>query len=179
MASNVDPAIPPFGAATTAGVRANFLTIKEEIEALQNKKDPFGFIYFENIATPYTVTYPSVYTKINPVTVTPGLSFEVTEGANARLTYQGANRVMDIQANLSLDQSSGSDKDIQVSIHKNGAILAGATAILTCASGSKRFISIYGASSLTVGDYLEVFMKNNGASGDVRVFTFMLALDPH
>lgn len=179
MASNINPAIPPFGSATTAGVRANFAAAKAEIEALQTKKDPFGFIYFENIASPYTITYPSAYTKVAPVTVTPGLSFKVTEGANARLTYQDADRVMDIQANLSLDQSSGSDKDLQVSVYKNGVILPGATAIITCVSASKRFVSIYGASNLTAGDYIEVYVKNNGASGDVRVFTFMLALDPH
>lgn len=35
MASNIDPLIPPFGNATTAGVRANFASAKTEIEDLQ------------------------------------------------------------------------------------------------------------------------------------------------
>jgi len=35
MASNIDEAVPPFGSATTAGVRANFLAAKEEITDLQ------------------------------------------------------------------------------------------------------------------------------------------------
>lgn len=35
MSSNIDPLVPPFGTATTAGVRANFAAAKEEIEALQ------------------------------------------------------------------------------------------------------------------------------------------------
>lgn len=35
MASSIDPAQPPSGSATTAGVRANMLAAKSEIEALQ------------------------------------------------------------------------------------------------------------------------------------------------
>lgn len=179
MASNINAAVPPFGNATTAGVRENFATAKAEIEELQNKKSPFGFIYFEDIASPYTLIYPSVYTKVAPTTIATGASHLVTEGTNARLTFLGPDQVMDIQANLSLDQSSGADKDLQVSIYKNGVIVPGSTAIISCHSASKRFISVYGVASLTSGDYVEAFVKNNGASGDVRVFTFMLALDPH
>jgi len=36
MSSNINTAIPPYGSATTAGVRANFVAAKTEIEALQN-----------------------------------------------------------------------------------------------------------------------------------------------
>lgn len=38
MASNIDVAVPPFGNATTAGVRANFLAAKQEIEVLQTAR---------------------------------------------------------------------------------------------------------------------------------------------
>lgn len=38
MASSIDPAIPPFGNATTAGVRNNFAAAKSEIEALQGAR---------------------------------------------------------------------------------------------------------------------------------------------
>lgn len=36
MASNIDPAVPPFGTPTTAGVRQNFQNAKDEIEAIQS-----------------------------------------------------------------------------------------------------------------------------------------------
>lgn len=36
MASNIDFSLPPFGSATTAGVRNNFIAAKNEIESLQN-----------------------------------------------------------------------------------------------------------------------------------------------
>lgn len=48
MASDIDAAIPPLGAATTAGVRANFLAAKNEIEALQGA---VGFANYEDTAT--------------------------------------------------------------------------------------------------------------------------------
>lgn len=179
MASNIDPLVPVFGNATTASQRANWAAAKAEIEALQAFKAPYGFVYFENIAFPYTLTYPAAYAKVNPVTVAPNISHQVTEGTNARLTFLGPDQVMDIQANVSVDQASGADKDLIFSIYKNGVILPGATAIITCVSGSKRFVSVYGVGNFTSGDYVELYAKNDGASGDLRVYTLTLALDPH
>lgn len=51
MASNIDTAIPPFGNATTAGVRANFAAAKAEIEELQNNH---GFVDYNDAATGVT-----------------------------------------------------------------------------------------------------------------------------
>lgn len=48
MASDIDANVPPLGAATTAGVRANFLAAKNEIEALQGA---VGFANYEDTAT--------------------------------------------------------------------------------------------------------------------------------
>jgi hypothetical protein len=49
--SNIDPSIPPLGAATTAGVRNNFQAAKTEIEALANS---FGFADYNDTATATT-----------------------------------------------------------------------------------------------------------------------------
>lgn len=49
--SNIDAAIPPLGAATTAGVRANFAAAKAEIEAIVNS---FGFEDCADTATTST-----------------------------------------------------------------------------------------------------------------------------
>lgn len=51
MASSIDTAIPPFGNATTAGVRANFAAAKAEIEELQNNH---GFVDYNDAATGVT-----------------------------------------------------------------------------------------------------------------------------
>lgn len=142
-------------------------------------KDPYGFIYFENIISPYSLTYPATFTKIAPTTIAPGVSYLVTEGTDSKLTYLGSGEIMDILCNLSVDQTSGSDRDLQFSIYKNGVHIPGSSAIITTASASKRFISLSAAALLETNDYIECYVKNNGASGDVRVYTFTLFLDPH
>ena len=48
MASNIDSAVPPFGNATTAGVRANFAAAKAEIEELQTQT---GYVDYNDSAT--------------------------------------------------------------------------------------------------------------------------------
>lgn len=51
MSSNINAAIPPFGNPTTAGVRANFLAAKNEIEALQTA---FGYVDYSDAETNVT-----------------------------------------------------------------------------------------------------------------------------
>lgn len=51
MASNINAAVPPFGNATTAGVRENFATAKAEIETLQRQ---IGFVDYNDAATGVT-----------------------------------------------------------------------------------------------------------------------------
>lgn len=46
--SAIDPSIPPLGAPTTAGVRANFAAAKSEIEALEGR---IGFADYNDTAT--------------------------------------------------------------------------------------------------------------------------------
>lgn len=143
------------------------------------KKEPFGYIYFENIGSPYTLTYPAAYTKLVPTTTQPGTSYLVTEGTNAKLTYLGLGDVVDVNCTMSIDQAVGADRDLQFSLYKNGTIIPGATAIITASTGSKRFISLKIDVSLATNDYIEVYAKNNGGSGDIRVYTFSLMLDSH
>ncbi len=55
--SNINEAIPPLGAATTSGVRANFLAAKNELEKFENT---FGFADYNDTATATTpITVPS------------------------------------------------------------------------------------------------------------------------
>jgi hypothetical protein len=136
---------------------------------------PSGSIYFYNISTPYTLTYPSTFTKAAPTTTANGSPVLMTEGTNARLTYTGtSNALLDVVFNLSLDQASGSARDIEVAIYKNGSLVNGSNAIVTTASGEKHNLACHADVSVVTNDYLEVYVKNGGASGDVRIYTFSL-----
>lgn len=136
---------------------------------------PSGGIYFYNVSTPYVLTFPSSFTKAAPTTVAVGSPTLVTEGTNARLTYTGTTSVsLTINATLSVDQATGSSRDIQVAIYKNGAVVNGSHAIVTVTSGDKHMLCCQADVNAVQNDYFEVYIKNDGASGDVRVYTFNL-----
>lgn len=135
-----------------------------------------GSIYFYNIASPYTLTYPSVFTKVAPTTVANGLARDVVEGTNARLTYSNTGPAkLDIVFNLSIDQTSGAARDLEFALYKNGTTkINGSNMIVTTESGIKHAVSCHSDVALESGDYVEVWGKNNGGSGDVRVYTMSL-----
>lgn len=82
MASNIDESIPPFGTPTTAGVRANFLAAKQEIEALQLQIGFADYNDSETAITPLAVVanVPKKLTndKLGPYTKIDALPSGVT-----------------------------------------------------------------------------------------------------
>ena len=138
--------------------------------------NPHGSCYFVNTGTPYTLTYPAAATKLNPTTVAMGTAVEFTEGTNARLTYTGTDTMdMRLIFNISLDQAVGANRDIELYIYKNGSLITGSTVINTTSSAVKVLTtSIVDVANVATNDYFEAYVKNNGASGDVNVYSFLL-----
>ena len=138
----------------------------------------YGGIYFNNIGTPYTITYPSSFVKIAPTTTGFGSPKEFTEGVSGTLTYTGAlTRQAEIHVGICLTQSSGADRDIRILIYKNGVAVSSSEAITGAISGSKRHLATFTSVSLSTNDYIEVYLKNDGASGDVNVHTFKISIN--
>lgn len=134
-----------------------------------------GSIYFYNIASPYTLTYPSAFTKLAPTTTAKGSASNITEGTNARLTYTGTTTgKLDIVFNLSLDQASGSNRDVELALYKNGTLVNGSNVVITTTSGQKHSLSCHADVTVVNTDYVEVWAKNLGGSGDVRVYAMSL-----
>jgi len=137
---------------------------------------PSGSVYFYNTATPYTLTYPSAFTKAAPTTTGSGTPTLITEATTARLTYTGtAATSLDVAFSVSLDQASGGARDIQAAIFKNGTVVPGSHGIITTTSGEKHIIACHADVAVVQNDYIEVYLKNDGASGDVRVYSFSLS----
>lgn len=137
-----------------------------------------GMCYFSNTGTPYTWTYSATYTKIAPTTTTDGSPVQITEGTDAKLTYTGTvARAAHILAVLSVQQAAGANRDLQFALYKNGSILADSVIIVTSVTGEWNCVSIVGNATLAQNDYIEVYMKNNGASGNVSVGTFKLDIE--
>lgn len=134
-----------------------------------------GEIYFLNLATPTTVVYPSSYTKVAPTTTAVGVPTEFTEATTARLTYTGTpTRDVRVHAVLSLSQSAGANRDLQLAIYKNGSIVTGAEMVETSVTGEKRQFTVGCMTSCATNDYFEVYVKNTGASGDIDIYSYRL-----
>jgi len=141
--------------------------------------NPHGMCYFvdSTLAAPYVLTYPAAYTKLAPTTIAGGISIEVTEGTNARITYTGAYATKArVVCNITLDQSVGANRDIGLKIYKNGSPIAGAEVFITAPSGLKQALTTIYDVSLVQNDYIECYAKNFGASGDINIYSFVLTL---
>ena len=97
---------------------------------------PKGKVYFFNTASPYTLTYSGSTAKVAPTTVASGYGSLVTEATTARLTYTGAaTTVVKLDFDVSISQASGADKDILISVHRNGTVIPGSQVVVTSVTG--------------------------------------------
>ena len=109
MASDIDVNIPPLGAPTTAGVRANFAAAKAEIETLQESN---GFADYNDLATGTAAISVSANTwtkltndKLGPYTKIDALPVGITNLWNAStnqlvLTEVPLNSMISIRADM-------------------------------------------------------------------------------
>jgi hypothetical protein len=135
---------------------------------------PHGSIIFYNIASPYTLTYPSVFTKIAATTTAGGIPSDFTEATTSRLTYTGTDTVpISITYSISFDQSSGANRDIEFVLYKNGAVSNGYS-VSTTSTGNKHISSGTHVINMATGDYVELWSKNGGGSGDIRVYAMQI-----
>lgn len=138
---------------------------------------PRGSVTFSNIAAPLTVTYPAAYTKVSPTTTVSGFSREVTEATSARLTYLGTEtKPVRIEANMCFQQAIGANRDIRFAIYKNGAVLAQSEGIISTITATKAEIKTFVDVLAVTNDYFELYVRNEGASGDLTVYMLQLSL---
>lgn len=139
-----------------------------------------GAIYFNNYTTPFTVDVlvANTYLKAAPTTIALGDSVNITEATTARLTYTGTlTGHFRVLASISLDQTSGADRILAVSIFKNGVLLAQSPVYVTAATGNIRNLSVLSDSINTVtNDYFEVWVKNITGLEDIRVYGMYLTI---
>ena len=135
---------------------------------------PHGSVHFYDLVTPYTLTYPSAFTKLAPTTIAGGIPSNVTESTTARLTYTGTDTVpMTVSYSVSLDQTSGADRDLILAIYKNGSATNG-YAVVTTSTGQKHNLSGVHTLNMATNDYVELYILNNGGSGNIRLYAMQL-----
>lgn len=129
---------------------------------------------FFNATTPYTIAVTAgTPVKLAPTTIAGGVPRDVTEATTARLTYVGiATQPLTVLYSISLDQASGTNKDVTLAVYKNG-VLSNAQMIATTNSGEKDVLSGTTTVSAATNDYFEIYVDVS-ASATVRVYAFQL-----
>lgn len=143
---------------------------------VENSRAFGGYLTFST-SSPYahsatisdTVLNPSFSTSVNN-------GFTGLASPNARVRYDGTETIAaSLSCNFSLQQASGSPKQIQLVLYKNGVELTGSRMVATVASGEWRVLSFNYDTNLATNDYIEVFVKAdatctvNFASGYLRI----------
>lgn len=137
--------------------------------------NPLGSTYFINYAAPYVLAYPAAYTKLAPTTIAAGVAVETTEGTNARITYTGATTSkFRVVCNMTISQTIGANRDLGFKLYKTGVAVAGSEIFQTSTSGTLQLLTTIFDVSLATNDYVECFVQNKGASGDINVHSFLL-----
>jgi len=135
---------------------------------------PDGLLSFDAPAT-------TVLVAATPAPITGAWTVErtsqMTGTVAGRLTYDGEkNSTLPITTTLSLEPVSGTNKDINVYLAKNGAIIANSKAIATVSSGSPKNQSVVWQDSFSTGDYYEVWIESVDGT-DVQVNTAKLRVN--
>lgn len=125
-----------------------------------------AYLPFDATTPAYSHSATTSLSVINPTlttSVTDG--FTATNTPNARVIYSnGVDINSQIIITMSNKQASGSGKDIEWLIYKNGVAVPGAHTIRSISSGDWGSIGITGYVSLSTNDYIEIYSKASAST---------------
>jgi len=124
-----------------------------------------GYVAFDAATPAYQHSVTTSFTAFNPTfTLSSNNGFTGLSSPNARLRYDGAETITAfVQFTIAYKNDSGSDKDVEIEIYKNGSSFNGAHTIVTAVSGTWMSVTLPDVGSLSTNDYLEVFVKGSAA----------------
>ena len=124
-----------------------------------------GYVAFDATTPAYQHSVTTSFTALNPTfLISANNGFTGLSSPNARLRYDGAEDITaSAQFSTSFKNSSGTSKDIELQIRKNGTTFNGGHTITTAISGEWKSITMVDIGSLSANDYLEVFIKSSAA----------------
>ena len=119
--------------------------------------------YSHSVTTSFTVLNPTFVVGV--VDEWTGLS-----SPNARLRYNGTvTTTAKVIFSINFKNNSGTSKDVEMDIYKNGVLLPGAQSIATAVTGEWKLLSVTGMATFVANDYFEVFVRGSAA------FTLLVA----
>lgn len=122
-------------------------------------------IAFDAATPSYQHSVTTSDTILDPTfVVSASNGFTGESSPNARLKYTGTEDIdAQIVFTVSSKQAGGSSHDVEFAIFKNGTELGGSRTIRTISSGSWGSISVFGYTSFSTNDYLEVKVKGDSS----------------
>jgi hypothetical protein len=123
-----------------------------------------GYIPFDATTPAYTHSVLTGFTVLNPTFSTNNVDgFSGTTTPNARLQYTDSNSLTAFATfTFNFKNSSGADRNLETVFYLNGAP-TNAHLISTAVSGEWRTVTLSETMSLSLNDYIEIFVKGDAA----------------
>ena len=91
--------------------------------------------------------------------------FTILTSPNTRIRYDGTETISaNVLISLSTEQASGSNKEVEWALYKNGSAIVGSRSLRTLSTSNWGSITLNGFTELSTNDYLEIFTKADGAT---------------
>ena len=124
-----------------------------------------GYVAFDATTPAYQHSVTTSFTPLNPTfALSSNNGFTGLSSPNARLRYDGAETITAfVQFTIAYKNNSGTDRDVEIEIYKNGSSFNGAHTMVTAQSGIWQSVTLPDVGSLETDDYLEIFLKGSAA----------------
>lgn len=125
-----------------------------------------GYVVFDAVTPAYSHSATTSDTVVNPTFIeTSSNEFTSTGTPNARATYVGIDqRDALVHFVCSVRQASGSNKDVEFLVYKNGVALEGSRMITTTSTSSWGNITVAFDTPIVNNDYFEIFIKASAST---------------
>ena len=126
------------------------------------------YIAFNSASPTYTQANTTSDVVLDPSWISGVVSgFTVSTQPNARLRYTLVltQRMLTITLAMACNQASGSNKNLEFALFKNGAELAGSRSIRTTTTNDLgKYYSCWHSTTMATNDYIEIFSKADAST---------------
>lgn len=143
----------------------------------ENNRFLGAYIAFDS-ATPETISVTTSDAVVDETfTLSHANGFSIETSPNTRFKYTGSENITGtLTVSLSVKQSSGSSKDVEWALFKNGTELTGSRVVRTQGTSTWGSVSLLGHTPLVTNDYVEIKVKAD-ASCTVEVASAYILID--
>ena len=120
-----------------------------------------AYVDFDAATPAYQHSTTTTLSPLNPTfLIAENSGFTGISSPNARLQYTDVeNIVATVSFSMNIKNNSGSNKDVEFVLYKNGVAVGGAHNVQTVISGEWSNCTLVGQTTLSQNDYIEIWVK--------------------